>query len=189
MNLPRIPSGLAASGIAALAVWSSSCSSTPDAPLACPEVALVSDAMTITRFLPGRGEDITDVDYTAELTDVGFRCTFVGGRDQDRTVVVELTPAITAVRGPANADRKATIDYLVSVTDQDQNILSVQRFPVSVEFVGNRSRATVTDNDPPVTVAIPLAPERSAENYQILVAFQLAPQELEYNRRTQNSRP
>jgi hypothetical protein len=189
MNLLRIPSGLAAAGIAAVALWSSSCSSTPDAPLVCPEVALVSDAMTITRFLPGRGEDITDVDFAAELTDIDSRCTFVGGGDQDQTVVVALAPAITAVRGPANADRKATIDYLVSVTDQDQNILSVQRFPVSVEFVGNRSRATVTDNDPPVTVAIPLAPERSPEDYQIFVAFQLAPQELEYNRRTQNARP
>jgi hypothetical protein len=139
--------------------------------------------------LLGRGEDLTDVDYAAELTNVDSQCRVVGGRDQDQTVVVELAPAITAIRGPANEDRKATFDYLVSVTDQDQNILSVQRFPMSVEFVGNRSRTTVTDNDPPVTVAIPLAPEKSADDYQIFVAFQLAPQELEYNRRTQNSRP
>jgi hypothetical protein len=188
MNLLSIPSRLAA-GIAAVAPALSSCSSTPDAPLICPEVALVSDAMTVTRFLPGRGEDLTDVDYAAELTNVDSQCRVVGGRDQDQTVVVELAPAITAIRGPANEDRKATFDYLVSVTDQDQNILSVQRFPMSVEFVGNRSRTTVTDNDPPVTVAIPLAPEKSADEYQIFVAFQLAPQELEYNRRTQNSRP
>lgn len=188
MNLLSISSGLRV-GIVAVALVSGGCSSTPEAPLVCPGVALVSDAMTITRFLPGRGEDLTDVDYAAELTDVDFQCTIVGGRDQDQTVVVALAPAITAVRGPANADRKATIDYLVSVTDQDQNILSVQRFPVSLEFAGNRSRTTVTDNDPPVTVAIPLASERSADDYQIFVAFQLAPQELEYNRRTQNSRP
>jgi hypothetical protein len=188
MNLLSIPSRLAA-GIAAVAPALSSCSSTTDAPLICPEVALVSDAMTVTRFLPGRGEDLTDVDYAAELTNVDSQCRVVGGRDQDQTVVVELAPAITAIRGPANEDRKATFDYLVSVTDQDQNILSVQRFPMSVEFVGNRSRTTVTDNDPPVTVAIPLAPEKSADEYQIFVAFQLAPQELEYNRRTQNSRP
>jgi hypothetical protein len=188
MNLLSIPSGLAA-GIAAVALALSGCASTPEAPLICPEVALVGDAMTVTRFLPGRGEDLTDVDFTAELTGVGSQCAVVGGRDQDQTVVVTLTPAITAVRGPANTDRKATIDYLVSVTDHDQNILSVQRFPVSVAFVGNRSRATVTDNDPPVTVAIPLSPGRSADDYQIFVAFQLAPDELEYNRRTQNGRP
>jgi hypothetical protein len=188
MNLLPIRSGLAAAGIAGVALAFSSCSSTPDAPLICPEVALVSDAMTITRFSPGQGEDLTNVDYAAELTDVDSQCTFVGGRDQDQTVVVALAPTITAIRGPANTDRRATIDYLVSVTDQDQNILSVQRFPVSVEFVGNRSRATVTDNDPPVTVAIPLPPEKSADDYRIFVAFQLAPQELEYNRRTQNTR-
>jgi hypothetical protein len=188
MKLLAIPSRLRA-GIAVMALALSGCASTPDAPLICPEVALVGDAMTITRFLPGRGEDLTDVDFTAELTDVDSQCTIVGGPDQGQTVMVALAPAITAVRGPANADRKATLDYLVSVTDQDQNILSVQRFPVSVEFVGNRSRATVTDNDPPVTVAIPLSPGRSADDYQIFVAFQLAPQELEYNRRTQNARP
>jgi hypothetical protein len=188
MNLLSIPSRLAV-GSAAMALALSGCASTPEAPLICPEVGLVGDAMTITRFLPRRGEDQTDVDFTAELTDLDSQCTIVGGRDQDQTVVVTITPAITAVRGPANAERKATIDYLVSVTDQDQNILSAQRFPVSVEFVGNRSRVTVIDNDPPVTVAIPLSQGRSADDYQIFVAFQLAPQELEYNRRTQSARP
>ena len=155
----------------------------------CPQVALISDATTVTRFSPGRGQDLTDVDYAAELTDVDFQCTFVGGRNEDQTVVVSLAPAITAIRGPANVDRKAIVDYLVSVTDQAQNILTVQRFPVSVNFIGNRNRATVTDNDPPVTVAIPLASGTPADAYQIFVAFQLDPQELDYNRRTQNARP
>ena len=192
MNLlhMRTSPGLVSAGLAAVVLASSSCSSPPDtASLICPQVALVSDAMTITRFSPDRGQDLTDVDFAAELTGVDSQCTFAGGRDQDQTVVVALAPAITAIRGPANVDRKATLDYLVSVTDQAQNILMVQRFPVSVEFIGNRNRATVTDNDPPVTVAIPLAPGTSAENYQIFVAFQLAPEELEYNRRTQDPRP
>ena len=185
----RMGPGPVSAGIAAIVLASSSCSSPPDtASLICPEVALVRDAMTITRFASERGQDLTDVDYAAELTDVDFQCTFVGGRDQDQTVVVALAPAITAIRGPANVDRKATMDYLVSVTDQAQNIITVQRFPVSVDFVGNRNRATVTDNDPPVTVAIPLAPGTSAQNYQIFVAFQLAPDELEYNRRSQDLR-
>lgn len=164
------------------------CTSTPDEPLNCPQVALVSDAMTITRFLPGRGQDLTDVDYTAELTDIESRCTFVSGRDENQTVVVALAPAITAIRGPANVDRKANVDYLVSVTDQDQNILNLQRFSVSMDFVGNRNRASMTDNDPPVTVAIPLAAGTSPESYQIFVAFQLTPDELDYNRRTQDPR-
>lgn len=181
----RTGPGLASAGMIAVLLASSSCSSPADTePLICPEVALVSDAMTITRFAPERGQDLTDVDYTAELTDIDFQCTFVGGRDQDQTVVVALSPAITAIRGPANVDRKAAMDYLVSVTDQAQNIIAVQRFPVSVDFVGNRNRATVTDNDPPVTVAIPLAPGAQAQNYQIYVAFQLDPEELEYNRRS-----
>ena len=186
----RIAPGLASAGLAFIVLGSSSCSSAPDTTaLNCPQVALVSDAMTITRFSPGRGQDLTDIDYAAELTDIDFQCTFIGGRNQDQTVVVALAPAITAIRGPANVDRKATMDYLVSVTDQAQNILTVQRFPVSVNFIGNRNRATVTDNDPPVTVAIPLSPGTSADNYQIFVAFQLAPQELDYNRRSPDSRP
>lgn len=184
----RIAPGLRAAGLAAIVLASSGCSSTPEAPLFCPQVALVSDAMTVTRFAPGGGQDLTDVDYAAELTGIDSQCTFVGGRDRDQTVVVALSPAITAVRGPANVDRQATMDYLVSVTDQDKNILTVQRFPVSVTFIGNRSRVTVTDDNPPVTVAIPLAPGTSADTYQIFVAFQLDPQELDYNRRTQDTR-
>jgi hypothetical protein len=189
IQLLRFSSRLAAAGFAAIVLASSSCTSTPEGPLICPDVALVPDAMTVTRFSPDRGEDLTDIDYAAELTNVDSQCTFVGGRDQDQTVVVSLSPAITAIRGPANVDRKATVDYLVSVTDENRNILTVQRFPVSVNFIGNRNRVTVTDNDPPVTVAIPLTPGTSAENYQIFVAFQLAPQELDYNRRSQDRRP
>ncbi len=172
-----------------MALLAGSCSSTPEAPLVCPEVALVSDAVTITRFSPGRGQDLTDVDYTAELTDFDLQCAYSGSRDADqRVVVVALAPVITVIRGPANVDRTATMDYIVSVTDQQRNILSAQRFPVSVRFAGNRNRATLTDNDPPVTVAIPLAPGASADSYQIFIAFHLSPEELDYNRRTQGPR-
>lgn len=173
-------------GVIVLAL--AACTSTPDTPMICPQVSLISDAMTLTRFQPGRGQDLTDVDYTAELTDIESQCTFVGGRNEDQTVVVALAPTITAIRGPANADRNATMDYLVSVTDQERNILSVQRFSVGMEFVGNRNRTTITDNDPPVTVAIPLAAGNPPDSYQIFVAFQLTPGELEYNRRTQDPR-
>jgi hypothetical protein len=191
MTFPRlrIHTSLTAAVIGAMALIAGSCNSTPEAPLVCPEVALVSDAVTITRFSPGRGQDLTDVDYTAELTDFDLQCAYSGSRDPDqRVVVVALAPVITVIRGPANVDRTATMDYIVSVTDQQRNILSAQRFPVSVRFAGNRNRTTVTDNDPPVTVAIPLAPGASADSYQIFVAFHLSPEELDYNRRTQGPR-
>jgi hypothetical protein len=56
-----------------------------------------------------------------------------------------------------------------------------------VEFPGNLTRVALRDDDPPVTVDIPLPAGRAATDYQILVGFQLSPDELEYNRRRQNS--
>lgn len=191
MTNPRLRLGpkLTAASFGVILIASSGCSSTPDETVICPPVALVGDAMTVTRFAPGRGQDLTDVDYTAEVSDIQSNCTVVGGENGQETVVVALAPTITAIRGPANADRRAEVDYLVSVTDQSRNILTVERFSVSMEFVGNRNRASITDNDPPVTVAIPLAAGTPADAYEIFVAFQLTPEQLDYNRRTQDRRP
>ena len=98
-----------------------------------------------------------------------------------------MAPVMVAIRGPANHDREAQFDYFVSVVDSERDVLNKQIFGVTVKFPGNLTRVSLTDNDPPVTVDIPLAAGRDATDYQIFVGFQLTPDELEYNRRRRNS--
>jgi hypothetical protein len=148
----------------------------------CPRVAALSEAVSLTRFAPGSGRDILDIDFQGEVTDLVAQCDFTDAKDA-RRVAVQLAPVFTLDRGAANTDRKAEFTYFVSVV-RNEAILSKQLFEVASTFPANRSRIVVQDDDPPVMIDIPL-PYRAAEHeYEILVGFQLSPDELQYNQAT-----
>jgi hypothetical protein len=176
--------------LAALALLAGSgCSSSSDKrPPLCPRVAVLSDAAALTRFADGAGQDLVDVDFQVEVSDILSGCKYVTTEGKEPVIVVAMAPVLVAIRGPANRDRAAQFEYFVSVIDADRTVLNKQIFAVSVNFPGNLTRVTLSDNDPPVTVDIPLAAGRAATDYQILVGFQLSPDQLEYNRRRQSNR-
>jgi hypothetical protein len=167
----------------------SGCGSSSDKkrPPLCPRVAVLSDAAALTRFAEGAGQDLVDVDYQVEVTDILSGCKYVKAEGNEQVIVVAMAPVLVAIRGPANRDRVAQFEYFVSVVDAERIVLNKQTFGVLVNFPGNLTRVTLKDDDPPVTVDIPLAAGRAATDYQILVGFQLSPDELEYNRRRQNN--
>jgi hypothetical protein len=163
-------------------------SSDKERPPPCPRISVLADAATLTRFAEGAGQDLVDVDYQVEVTDVHSGCQFVKNETGEQVVVVAMAPVMVAVRGPTNRDRVARFDYFVSVIDSNRSVLNKQTFSMLVEFPGNLTRVTLRDDDPPVTVDIPLAAGGAATDYQILVGLQLTPDELEYNQR-RRSRP
>jgi len=166
------------------------CGSSPDKkrPPPCPRVSVLADAATLTRFAEGAGRDLVDVDYQVEITDVHSGCQHVENESGEQVVVVAMAPVMVATRGPTNSDRVARFDYFVSVIDSKRSVLNKQVFSMQMEFPGNLTRVTLRDDDPPVTVDIPLAAGGAATDYQILVGLQLTPDELEYNLRRE-SRP
>lgn len=160
------------------------CGSSPETrgPL-CPRLSVLSDAATLTRFAEGAGQDLVDVDYQVEITDVLSGCQYEEDEDEKQIVVVAMAPVMVATRGPANRDRMARFDYFVSVVSAERALLNKQTFTMLVEFPGNLTRVTLRDDDPPVTIDIPLPTDRSATDYEIVVGMQLTSDELEYNRR------
>lgn len=165
------------------------CGSTADnkRPLPCPRVSVLDDAATLTRFAGGAGQDLVDIDYQVEVSDILAGCKYVQSESDKQAIVVAMAPVMVAIRGPANHDREARFDYFVSVVDSERDVLNKQIFGVTVKFPGNITRVSLKDSDPPVTVDIPLAAGRSATDYQIFVGLQLTPDELEYNRRRRDS--
>ena len=152
-------------------------------PPPCPRVAVLGDAAALTRFAEGGGQDLVDIDYEVEVIDILAGCKYLKNEGGQQVIVVAMAPVIVAVRGPANRDREARFDYFVSIVDSERVVLNKQTFEVSVAFPGNLTRVGLRDDDPPITVDIPLAPGGAATDYQILVGLQLTPDELEYNRR------
>jgi len=153
-------------------------------PQPCPRVSVLGDAARLTRFAEGPGRDLTDVAYEAEMTNVFSGCEHVVDDDSGQTVVViAVAPVVSAVRGPANRDHEARFDYFVTVVGPDNAILNKETFGLTVQFPGNRTRVRFRDDDPPVTIDLPLSGDVSATGYRLFVGFQLTPDELGYNRR------
>jgi hypothetical protein len=161
------------------------CSSTENKADVCPRIAVLSEAGSLTRYARGSGTDILDIDFQGEITDLVARCEYPGKKGP-RRVVVQLAPVFVLGRGAANTDHKADFTYFVSVV-RNEEILSKQLFEVSSEFPDNRSRLVLRDDDPPIAVDIPLADRAAEYAYEVLVGFQLTPEELQRNQASRGS--
>jgi hypothetical protein len=157
------------------------CSSDDKAEHVCPRVAVLSEAGYLTRYRAGSGRDILDIDFDAEVRDLISECAFTTDKGA-RRVTTQVAPVFVVTRGAANTDRHATFTYFVSVVRNEQ-ILSKQTYALSADFAENRSRVIITDDNPPISIDIPL-PYRGAEReYEVILGFQLTPEELRDNQR------
>ena len=152
------------------------CSGEETTPL-CPRITVMQDAATLTRFA-GSGRDLLDVDYQAQMADYLAGCKYQPGG-----VTVAVAPVIVVDRGPANRDRKAAIEYFVSVVRGGNEILNMQVFGTSVTFDGNRSRVVVRDDETPIVIDLAGSPGSILNAYDVVIGLQLTADELDYNMR------
>jgi hypothetical protein len=171
---------------AVTALLISSCSSSGDSgpKLFCPQVSVPTEASSLTKYGPGKGRDLTDVDFDAEIVDIRSGCVYDTDDAGNQTIVVGVVPIIGATRGPTNLNREAEIPYFVAIIDSGtREILNKEIFGLKAEFPGNRTRVTISPTDPPISLDIPISGTRTALDYQIFVGFQLSPDELKHNLR------
>ncbi len=143
---------------------------TPAPHLNCPNVRVLQQTSSLTRFLPGRqdaGAEIT----TAHITGVAGSCVLAG----DGVVRVTFQAGFTATNGPANHGRTVSLPYFVAETADDA-IISKTFGTIDVPFDGNLSTAAVTSQN--LTVEVPN--DHSSTRTEILVGFQLSADELAY---------
>jgi hypothetical protein len=167
----------------ALAAAALAACTSKEPPPACPRVAVVGAAASLTRFAAGPGRDLTDVDFQASIVDLVSACRDTGTRGAQPMAKLMVAPVLVIDRGPANTSRQASFAYFVSVVDPDQRILNKQTFPVAVGFPGNRNRVVLRDDDPPIFVDVPNPQGAGAREYEILVGIQLDQSEIDYNLR------
>ena len=162
--------------LAAAAVLLGGCGlfdNTPPPP--CPRISILRDAERVTLFRAGPGRDVNDIEFEAEIGEIRAGCEIKGGQVAVRTQV-----AIFAARGPAAAGKPLALAFFVAITDPGGRIIAKEVFESPFEFKTNQQRAGVTEE---IDQAIPLAGKVQAEDYDILVGFQLSAEQLEYNRR------
>jgi hypothetical protein len=149
--------------------------------LPCPKTRVLADAGEITRFREGGGRDISDVLFSGRMVDLIGACEHdIDDDTRAGRMTMELAPVMAFERGPADRSRAAQFEYFVILLDSARTPISKNLFAVKVPFEGNANRVTYTDTS--ITLKVPLKSGQSGRDFEILLGFQLAKDEVEHNR-------
>lgn len=146
----------------------------------CPQVKGLADLATISQF-SSSGEMTPDKMISdTKLEKIDSKCTIAGN-----SVSVELELNFTGVLGPVGVkdlDGQAnyTYPYFLSVISPDGKILSKDVFALSMVYENGQIAYHRQDK---LRQVIPLMTGQNANQFQIMIGFQLSEQELAYNRR------
>lgn len=146
----------------------------------CPRVAIVRDAAMATQFRAGSGRDPSDVVSRAQLANITGGCEY--GREG---VTVNVDLALVAERGPAMQGAQGSYQYFVAIVDPQEQVVAKREFPTTVDFPGNATRSGSKEE---LQQFVPLPKGQGARDWQVLIGFQLTPDQLEHNRRALKQR-
>jgi hypothetical protein len=128
----------------------------------------------VTQFRQGGGRDLTDVVSRGAVMDFRGSC-----QPDEAKVDVDFQLVLATERGPAFDGRDPTYQYFVAVTDREGQVLAKQVFEATMRFAEGQNRAGSVEE---LHQTIPLAQGRRPADYQVLVGFQLTPDQLAFNR-------
>ncbi|WP_421865133.1 hypothetical protein [Parvibaculum sp.] len=144
----------------------------------CPAVGVLNETDHVT-LLSGAGTDLTDVVAKAEIGKVVSTCKY---DVEESTITVDIAFNGVAEIGPAAPARALTLKTFVAVTRRFNAFDKKQVYEVPVVFEpGQRQVHFVKTVEGTI---LPYGGRADGSIYQILVGFQLTPEQLEYNRRT-----
>lgn len=143
-------------------------------PPSCPAALVVGETSAITKFRPGPGRDLTDIIAQAEMGGI------VGNCASDRNgVTVMVAFRVAAAIGPASRERRVQLTYYFAVVDPDQQVPAREVRQLDLSFPSGQQRLDLAEQ---VEVRIPAVRRGRERGYQVLVGFDLTPEELQYNR-------
>ena len=141
--------------------------------LACPKVGIVRELQEVTQFR-GTGRDMSDMTSRAALADYAGNCEY--GSDG---VTVNLRLFVVAERGPALQGSQATYRYFVAVSRPGEEVPAAKsEFETTVEFPTGQPRVLYQEELAP---KIPLPKDVNGKDWNVLVGFQLTPEQLDHN--------
>lgn len=140
----------------------------------CPEVGILADGSTLTRFRAGGGTDLGDVIADGRVAGLAGRCE----RARER-VRVAVDVQLEVAPGPAGTERSVQLPWFVAVLAPGQTVVDRRAFTSRFDFPAGRvAPARLTES-----VDVVLPPDLPPGAYTVLVSWQLSEAELAYNRR------
>lgn len=141
----------------------------------CPAAGSLYEAQRIV-VLDGNGEQYGNIQFTGEINGVRLYCRYVGGNPIEAQVDIDFSFG----KGDAAPTDAHRYQYFVAVTRTNRAVIEKQVFPVDVKFP--RGADVVTKQESVGRIVIPRADESiSGSNFEILVGFELSPEERAFN--------
>ena len=148
----------------------------------CPSALSLYDAHRLVEL---NGEEVTyeNIGFTGEILAVRSLCSYYG----ERPIIANLEIDFGFGRGPAAANSEKTYEFFVAVTRRDIAVIEKEIFPVRVRFPAGGDRVYRTETID--AISIPRAEaDTSGTNFEILVGFELTPEQIAFNRSGQRFR-
>ena len=142
---------------------------------ACPPAGSIYYASRIVE-LEGEDQLFGEITYTGEIVDVRLFCRYVGGAPVRAEVEVDFAFG----KGPKGTENRHDYTYWVAVTRRSGKVLNKEYFTVRADF----SDGPVTGmSDLVQRIVIPRLDESiSAENFEVLVGFDLTDEQYQFNK-------
>lgn len=143
----------------------------------CPLMGVLYDNSRLVQFAAPNSERYANIAFTGEMDGVRGLCRYVDANPITMNVDIDMSFG----RGPATTADHKTYRYWVAVTRRGRAPLAKQYFDVNVQFA--RGQAVVARTEHIERIVIPRAnADISGENFEILVGFDLTPEQLQFNR-------
>ena len=164
-------------GVAALILAGCAAVNLDDSPNVgpCPVAGTLYDASRLVEIDgPERHENVA---FTGEIQGVRGYCRYVG----TNPITMEIEIDFAFGKGPKATASSRTYPVFVTVTRRDRSVLAKERFDIQVAWPQGRDIVRHTETVP--GIVIPRANETiSGSNFEVIVGFDLTPEQLAYNR-------
>lgn len=144
-------------------------------PPPCPSSGTLVDAATITEFARARSTADSNIRYKAEITRSAFDCSVSGNKVAG---TVGIVGEVSLGRRGRAGD--ITLPLFVAVTIRDAEVVTKRFEVVDVTIPKGEKRANFEKIIPDFDFNI--RPGRKTVDYELLVGFNLSPEQVAYNR-------
>ncbi len=172
----RRPAGLAAALCLALVAGACSSNGKEEAKgPSCPRVGVLADASQLIQF--AGTADLGGPVFRAEMVNAAANCDY-----RRKHVQMALAVQVHAMRQVAGGANVYPSRYFVAVVGAGERILTKQTFDLPIAFENGKRQAVLRDSVE--EIRIPVKSKEAGATYEVLVGFELTPDQVIYNRVT-----
>ena len=137
-------------------------------PQSCPSVSILPDAIRLTQMDAGR------IDLKAEIREPQLNCVVVDGKAKSK-----LSFWVKSAISPNSDIAPRSVPYFVAIISEG-HVIGKEVFSLAIPFADGARKLSVKEKVGHID--IPVAPGKTAEDYSVTIGFQLAEEQVNYNR-------